>query len=269
MTNATYEDWGASMPQGIGAHFYSQVESTNALAKDLAAKGNKGPLWLIAGEQLSGRGRQGRIWSSKPGNLYCSLLFAPSLKLEDMVALPFIVSLAVRDTAIKLGVAPTLLTCKWPNDVLLNSKKLSGILIESSAKGRKSIDFLVIGIGMNLVYHPNDTAFGATDIFEATGVAIDVHTAISVLAEAVKTRLDAWDTNDFSSTRGEWLSHAWGFGVPREIRTAKGSFTGTLDSINEHGAVNVILDDGSEKIIYVADIFPVGNGNSNTNGIKG
>ncbi|MEX0297662.1 MAG: biotin--[acetyl-CoA-carboxylase] ligase [Kordiimonas sp.] len=243
------------MPHGVGAHFYSNLDSTNAYAMELATSGERGPLWIVAGEQGAGRGRHGRNWTSKPGNLYCSLLFAPQIRPSEIAPLPFIVSLAVRDTFVKLGVDPAVAKCKWPNDVLLNEKKASGILIESSATS-SSIDYLVIGIGLNLLHYPDEAVFEATSLAEATNKHVEVKTALAILADSLKQRLDTWKLGQFEPIRKEWLSCAWGFGKKRLVRTAKESFTGTLSDLNDQGAVNVILDDGSEKTIYVADVFP-------------
>ena len=145
--------------------------------------------------------------------------------------------------------------CKWPNDVLLHEKKASGILIESSASGN-SIDYLIVGIGMNLAHYPDDAIFKATSFTEVASKQVDVRVALAILAEKLKGRLDAWRLGDFEPIRAEWLSCAWGFGNKRLIRTTTETFTGTLVDLNSQGAVNVILDDGTEKTIYVADIFP-------------
>ncbi len=243
------------MPYGVGAHFYPKLESTNAYARELAASGERGPIWIVAGEQDAGRGRHGRSWSSKPGNLYCSLLFAPQISPTEIAPLPFIVSLAVRDTFIKLGVDPAVAQCKWPNDVLLNEKKTSGILIESCATN-SSVDYLVIGIGLNLLHYPDEAVFNATSLMEVTSKHVEVKTALTILADSLKERIDTWKLGQFEPIRKEWLSCAWGFGKKRLIRTAKESFTATLSDLNDQGAVNVILEDGSEKTIYVADVFP-------------
>ena len=244
------------MPHGVGAHFFAKTESTNKLARKMAIAGSKGPIWLVAGTQSAGRGRQGRVWTSEPGNLYCSLLFAPHLKLADVAPLPFITSLAVRDTFLALGAEPTSAKCKWPNDVLINNKKASGILIESSASGAGTLDYLIIGIGMNLAHYPEDAMFPATSLAATTGEAATVRSALGILAEKLKNRLDAWQVGNFAPIRQEWLRYAWGLGETRKIQTADESFLATLVDLNEQGAVNVILDNGTKKTIYVADIFP-------------
>lgn len=243
------------MPHGVGAHFYSTLDSTNAFAKEKAEHGERGPIWIVAGEQSAGRGRSGRNWTSLPGNLYCSLLFAPGIAPNDIAPLPFIVALAVRDTFVALGASPEAVQCKWPNDVLLNARKTSGILIESSASGN-NIEYLVVGIGMNLMHHPKDAIFPATNFNEVFGNVPDTRTVMVILADKVKKRLDAWTLGHFEPIRTEWLSCAWGIGEKRKIRTSGEEFIGTLIGLNGEGAVNVSLDDGTEKTIYVADIFP-------------
>lgn len=244
------------MPHGVGAFFYEETESTNTLAKEMAASGSKGPVWLVAGTQSAGRGRQGRVWTSQPGNLYCSLLFVPALKLADVAPIPFITALAVRDTFLALGAEPSNTQCKWPNDVLLRNKKASGVLIESSASGGEALDYLVIGIGMNLAHCPDDAIFPATTLANVTGQVVDVRTAMAELAKNLKARLDAWQVGTFAPIREEWTRHAWGLGETRKIQTATESFLATIVGLDDQGAVNVILADGTKKTIYVADIFP-------------
>jgi len=245
------------MPNGVGAFFYEACDSTNARAAELASVGEQGPLWVIAGEQTAGRGRRGRSWTSKSGNLYASLLFRPSIQPQDMAALPFIVALAVRDTFVGLGAPADLVQCKWPNDILIGEYKASGVLIESSAKHGGALDYVIIGIGMNLVHFPDDAAFGATSLLDATGREVAVKEAISILAEKLCARIDAWKVNDFAAVAREWTEHSWGLGQKRELRTHDETFTATLVGLSDDGALIARLDDDSEKRLYAGDVFPV------------
>ncbi len=249
------------MPYGVGARFFNECDSTNKLAAELAASGDKGPVWITAGCQTTGRGRQGKVWTSKPGNLYTSLLFSPQLKPMDAGALPFITALAVRDTFVKLGLPSEQVQCKWPNDILVNGKKASGILIESSAKGGAYLDHVIVGVGMNLLHSPSDAAFKATSFFEETGKTVEVQNALQILSHALKERLDKWDIGDFTPIKQEWTENAWGLGQTREIRTANSTFEGTLLGLDEQGGLSVLLASGEEQSIYAADIFPSLAGN--------
>ena len=124
------------------------VVSTNALAFDLAAAGCAEGTCVIAETQSGGRGRLQRKWHSPYGkNIYLSCVLRPRLLATEVSPLAFISCLAVYDTVRSAGVEPKL---KWPNDVLtVDGKKISGTLIELSAKGR-TVEFVVIGVGLNV-----------------------------------------------------------------------------------------------------------------------
>ncbi len=245
------------MPNGVGAFFFEECDSTNARAAAFAKAGEQGPVWVIAGAQSAGRGRRGRAWTSETGNLYASLMFRPSIRAQDMAALPFIVALAVRDTFVALGAPEDQVQCKWPNDILIGGRKASGVLIESSARHGGLLDYVIIGIGMNLVHFPDDAAFGATSLRHATGLAVSVKDAVSVLAEKLYRRIDAWKVDDFKAVADEWTRYSWGLGQKRELRTHDETFTATLLGLSDDGALIARLDDGSEKRLYAGDVFPV------------
>ncbi|WP_286828568.1 MULTISPECIES: biotin--[acetyl-CoA-carboxylase] ligase [Kordiimonas] len=245
------------MPNGVGAFFFEVCDSTNARAATLAIAGEPGPLWVVAGEQSAGRGRRGRSWTSKTGNLYASLMFRPHIRPQDLAALPFIVALAVRDTFLAFGAPESHVQCKWPNDILIGERKASGVLIESSAKHGGMLDYVIIGIGMNLVHFPDDAAFGATSLLHVTGQEVSVKDAATVLAEKLYARIDAWKVDDFRSVAEEWTRYSWGLGQSRELRTHDETFTATLLGLSDDGALIARLDDGLEKRLYAGDVFPV------------
>src|SRR5262249_41147373 len=128
-------------------------------ALNLAKAGEKGPLWLTARRQMAGRGRRGRIWVSEPGNLYASLLLTGFAPIERAAELSFVAALAVYDAILEAAVpVAKSLALKWPNDVLINFKKVAGILIEAEGAN------VVIGIGVNCSHHPSGTMYPATDL---------------------------------------------------------------------------------------------------------
>ena len=137
---------------------FERIDSTNAEARRLAETGEPGPLWLLADEQTSGRGRLGRNWVSPPGNLYATFLFALSAGLEVAAQVSFVAALAVHDAiaALKPGVDCSI---KWPNDVLIGGAKVSGILAEvvGSAPTR-----IAIGCGVNVAHVPKGTPYPVT-----------------------------------------------------------------------------------------------------------
>jgi BirA family biotin operon repressor/biotin-[acetyl-CoA-carboxylase] ligase len=136
-------------PEAVGKHLYlfDEVESTNAVLRDLARSGAAEGTVVLAESQRQGRGRLGRPWFSPPDvNLYAAVLLGPRLRLKEAGPLSFIGSLAVSDAIRELGLSPSI---KWPNDVLLGREKVSGALLEWVPFGADT-GSAVIGVGVNL-----------------------------------------------------------------------------------------------------------------------
>ena len=150
--------------------WHGTVGSTNEEALALAASGERGPLFIATETQSAGRGRRGREWMSQPGNLHATLLIADPAPPSLSPQLCFVAALALHDAVLDScpGLAPTRLKLKWPNDLLLDGKKMAGILVEGTAIGAKKIA-VAVGFGVNCKHHPGETQFPAAD-FAAGGV---------------------------------------------------------------------------------------------------
>lgn len=249
------QNWEALVPTGTRAFFFDICESTNTLAVEEGIKGAQNPAWYIAAEQAAGKARRGRAWTSTLGNLYCSYLFQPAEMTNILTALPFITSLAIRDTLIALDCEEDTVKCKWPNDVLLNEKKVSGVLIETSAVSNKAPDFIVIGIGLNVAHSPADTLFPATSIAANMQENIDVMTAFKALSHALEEKLSTWVQVGTAKIVEEWTQHAWGLGSKRQINAHNESFHATLIGLEPDGALKLEMDDGTIKRLYAGDVF--------------
>lgn len=223
-------------------HAVVEAGSTNddvaALARDGAAEG----FWLRAGRQTGGRGRQGRAWSSPPGNLYASTLVrirpgdppAPTLALVAAVALHEAASLYAPGIRIK-----------WPNDLLAGGAKLSGILLE------RADDAVVIGFGVNLAHHPTDIERPATSVAALAGAAPEPGTFLEALADIFARRLDRWRGGGVAPVRQAWLAAAHPIGT---ALTAAGE-DGLFDGLDESGALRLRLADGTLRIVHAGDVF--------------
>jgi BirA family biotin operon repressor/biotin-[acetyl-CoA-carboxylase] ligase len=146
------------------------MDSTNALARTLAAHGAPEGTLVITEEQTAGRGRRGRSWISPAGaNLLFSLLLRPPLEGERVFVLTMVLALAGLK-AIK-RVAGVNAMIKWPNDLYVGAKKLAGVLTEFSVREKK-VDWAVLGMGMNVGWHPEvpqGSGAPATSLLEETG----------------------------------------------------------------------------------------------------
>lgn len=166
------------------------LDSTNSEAARLLAAGADHGLVVRANRQLAGRGRRGRVWASPTGNLYCSLLVRPpSSAPAPLATLTYVAALAVYALVRAALPATRAVTLKWPNDVLVDGAKVSGILLESQSGAAGPA--VIIGVGVNVVSHPTDTPYKVTDL-AAAGGRLSVDGALTALLTAFGPWYDRW-----------------------------------------------------------------------------
>lgn len=237
---------------GVRLIAHEVLVSTNAEALSLAGGGERGPVWVTAGRQSGGRGRRGRTWVSEPGNLFASLLLTDAASPEHWPELAFVAALAIHDAVAEA--APELrgkLFIKWPNDLLFDGKKFSGILIEGDG-GQRAV---VIGIGVNCVSHPAETDYPATDL-SAAGTAVTAEALFMLLSAKMLGRLAQWNEGEhFSTVRADWLARAAGRGEMIRVRLADQELAGRFEDIDEMGRLVLVLPDGSSKSIAAGDVI--------------
>ncbi len=228
--------------------------STNAEALRLARRGERGPLWVTAERQTSGRGRRGRAWISPPGNLYASLLLTEPAASERWPQLSFVAALATSDAIAE--VAPDCaarLAIKWPNDVLHAGRKLAGILIEGGESGGAGA--VAVGIGVNCASHPPVTEYPATDL-AAAGAPVSPATLFGALSATMLARLAQWNRGQgFSSIRADWLARAIGIGETARVRLADREINGRFEAIDPAGGLVLRLPDGSATTVMAGDVL--------------
>lgn len=226
----------------------AETGSTNDDVASLAGEGAPEGLWLRAGRQTGGRGRQGREWHSPAGNLYASTLVrlrpadppAPTLALVAAVALHEVASAFAGGAPIEI---------KWPNDLLVAGAKLSGILLERLG------DAVIVGFGVNLADHPDDTSRPATS-FAALGEAPEPALFLEALAESFARWLALWRDEGLAPIRLRWLAAAHPPGTALSTHTASGAWVeGLFDGLDESGALRLRLADGSSHVIHAGDVF--------------
>ncbi len=241
-------------PQGVRRVHLETVGSTNAEALELARAGERGPLWVTAGEQTGGRGRRGRAWVSPPGNLYASLLICDPAPVENLGMMPLVAGVALYDAlAVATGAAASL-ALKWPNDVLLGGAKLAGLLLESErcADGRLA---LVIGCGVNCVSHPENTPYRATDL-RAEGFTVSAEMLFAQLARSFAQTLAIWDHGrGAAAIRDAWQGAATGIGAPITVKLADSSLDGVFGGIGADGRLLLKRENGAVEIISAGDLF--------------
>jgi BirA family biotin operon repressor/biotin-[acetyl-CoA-carboxylase] ligase len=235
--------------------YLDATDSTNDEAKRRARSGAPEGTLIWAGAQSAGRGRQGKSWFSPPGNLYLSLVLRPRCDVAQAAQLSFAAALAVGDACRGLLPAGAGLAYKWPNDVLVSGKKVAGILLESQAAGGKTLDFLVIGIGINLVSHPKDTAYPATSLKSEGACAVTPATMLEALAPALILWYERWGAEGFEPLRRAWLDQAFGLGSEIRAQLPQAELTGRFAGLDADGAL-LLETAGGARRIAAADIFP-------------
>ncbi len=220
----------------------------------MAEKGEPGNLWVTAKRQLDGRGRRGRAWISEAGNLYASLLLLDPASKEAIANLPLVAAVAVHD-ALKpyFKKTPQALAIKWPNDILVDGRKINGVLLESSflGDGRHAV---VIGCGINCAHHPQNSYFPATDL-TTCGLGVTPQAVFERLASAFTETLSLWNRGaGFAVIREKWLMAARGIGEQVTVNYADHSISGMFEEIDHDGYLCLKLDDGTRQKISAGDL---------------
>ncbi len=231
------------------------VESTNDEALRLATAGAEDGTLVWAREQTGGRGRQGRTWSSPPGNLYFSLVLRPDCSPAEAAQLGFVAGLALGEG---IGsVAPPMIevTYKWPNDLLLNGHKGAGILLESRSDPDGALDCLILGVGVNLAHFPEDTSFPATSLRFEGATEVEVVDLLVAFSRSFMSWANRWLDDGFVPVRRAWLHHAHGLGEEIEVRLPRETLTGTFKDLDERGVLVLELPDGARREISAGDVY--------------
>ncbi len=229
---------------------FEEVSSTNDEAIRQSAEMRDGACFVVtARRQTAGRGRRGRSWLGFEGNLFMSLGFPAGV--GDFSIYVFVSSLSLFNV-IKLlsNDVDVKLELKWPNDVLLNGAKVSGILLEKGAG-----DYLIAGVGVNVAFSPaaGEMPYATTSL-AACGIRITREVLLQkYLAEWNKTVM-LWQTKGFGVLRSQWLKNAQGLGKEISVTLGKNVRKGIFKGIDEDGAL-LLNEDGRVVRIMAGDVW--------------
>lgn len=230
------------------------VVSTNDEAMARLRTGVSGNLLITARQQTGGRGRQGRVWSSPPGNLYFSLALRDPSRQELAPQLGFVAGVALARTLRDRLDGDPRLRLKWPNDVLYQDAKLAGMLLESSALPDASLG-CVIGIGVNCRSHPQELAYPATDLAAAGDVEADLGAVLVEFVRQFDIQLRVWDRGaGFAAVRSAWLAMAAGRGERIVVVTPRRRLDGIFRDLDATGRLRLDTGDGPVAI-EAGDVF--------------
>jgi len=239
------------------------VESTNAEAKRLAEAGCEDFTLVWAKRQTAGRGRRGRAWVSGDGNLFFSIVLRLPYPMAAMTQLSFVAANAVADAISVAAPKGAFVNVKWPNDVLLEGKKIAGILLEGECEPNTDrFKWLVVGVGVNVASHPpaEDTETPATSLAGegVSGTGLDVEALLDTLAKRFLAGLVTWRNLGFGPIRRHWLMRAKGLGGPVTVRLPTETLHGLFAALDENGALVLHMDDQPNRLITAGDVF-IGN----------
>lgn len=213
----------------------AKTSSTNDVAREQGRKGAKGGFLVAASRQTKGRGRLGRDWESPPDRgLYVSILLRPNLPMIEAGRLTILSSIATADAVDAVsGLRPRI---KWPNDLMIGTRKLAGLLIETEPKGKR-LAFAVIGIGLNVRHEAADFSpevrSRATSLFMATK---QMHRRADVLVALLKA-LERRLSQPFDEVREAWTASSLTLGQRVTLTTARGVKHGQAVGLDESGAL--------------------------------
>ena len=233
------------------------TDSTNAEARRRADAGETGPLWIVARRQTDGRGRRGRSWESQDGNLFATLMQLTRKSPAEAAQVTFVAALAIADL-LDAWAPASLVTIKWPNDVMLAGQKASGVLVESGVHEGGGL-WLAVGIGINLVSAPEGTERPATALAHhlrgdaASPPSIEV--AAAKLAEAFNVWMTRWETLGFQPILDAWRARTAGLDGPAVARLGRETIEGRAEGVGPDGALKLRLADGSLRLISAGDVF--------------
>jgi BirA family biotin operon repressor/biotin-[acetyl-CoA-carboxylase] ligase len=224
---------------------FDEIDSTSIYCVARAKEGAPAGLAVMAARQSAGRGSRGRDWQSPDGNLFLSVLLRPDLPVTDLGVFPLLAGLAVADAVRSLAPKTKPPMLKWPNDVLVDNAKLAGVLIDAEPEAGR-IGWLVIGMGLNLVYSP-PIAERRTACLADLGVRVTpVDAAYAVLA-ALSIRLDDFATFGAEAIQDAWLDQAHPVGTWLNVRGADGETGGRFVGLSESGELLLRVETRIEK----------------------
>lgn len=235
---------------------FDEVNSTNLKAKELLKKNAKHGSLITSKIQKKGRGRLDRNWESPKGGLYFSIILKPECKAERATLLPLIGALSICKTITDLS--DLYVKIKWPNDVLINDKKVSGILLETEF-AKDKIKYVILGIGINL--NTDISALGqklksnSTSISYEIGIKLDYHDFFRKILINLDKYYTMFDEKQYDKIILEWKNNSDTLGKKITIDSSSGKINATAMDIDESGFLIVKTDDGEIKKITSGDCF--------------
>lgn len=244
---------------GAKFHYFTEISSTNTHARELAERGAAEGEIVIGETQTHGRGRLGRHWESPSlVNLYLSIILRPKLAPKHAPQITLMAAVALVETfAPLIAQAPII---KWPNDILVNGKKLAGVLTEAACSA-DLIEHVILGIGINVNYRvdsmPSELRSRATSIADLTRNNVDRENVLLRLIQALDRCYGELEEFGFDALRRRWEAHFGWRGRRVKVQHLDQVLTGRARGIERDGALVLEDDHGVLHSIYAGDVIPL------------
>ncbi len=226
---------------------FKELASTNEFAKGILKESPEGTL-IIADKQTNGKGRFGKSWYSPEEGLWFSVILKPNNTLHSAryQLLPLLAGVAVCEAMLGLGVRAKV---KWPNDILINGKKVAGILSEF-------VDGTVIlgmGINLNIKEFPEEIKDTATSLLLEKGKAFDKDIVLKLVLKKIEEKYKLFKASGLDKLLQEWRSYSDTFGKRVAVNTPTGVLQGEMIDIDSDGALLLKLPSGNTEKIFAGE----------------
>ncbi len=222
----------------------AETGSTQDLALAAAQAGERGPVVFMADRQTAGRGRGGRAWEAPSGNLNFSAMLRPGAMALQAAHWSLLAGVAVFDAVAAYMPGTSGLMLKWPNDLLLDGAKLAGVLIHSAVTPAGLVDWVVIGVGVNIAAAPALPQRPTACLADA-GIAVVPETLAGTLA----SQLAKWCEAPTAEIRQAWLKRAHAIGTTLRVSQGNRVIEGTFLGLAEDGSLRLGHPNSTETVI--------------------
>lgn len=234
--------------------WWDEIDSTSVEASRHARTGDRGPLWIAARKQNSGKGRLGRPWVSQPGNLYTTAILPILKPSSEIASVSLTVALGVRDCVIEVTQGVVLPDLKWPNDLRVNTAKISGILLEVGQINSQE-SWLTIGIGLNIRHAPEIPNYRTASLSQLKAdLFVTPEQALSVLDVCLRKRLRQHLTSGLSSIIKDWEAASDQIGALCRATQNGQIVSGYFRGLDQSGQMRLELQSGEMIIITAGDV---------------
>ncbi|GGG58489.1 biotin--[acetyl-CoA-carboxylase] ligase [Paenibacillus radicis (ex Gao et al. 2016)] len=241
---------------GRSIHLFEQVDSTQNVAQKLAEEGAPEGTLVIAEQQLSGRGRMGRAWMSPKGKgVWMSLIMRPTIPVHFAPQLTLLTAVALCRSLARLTSLP--IGIKWPNDLLIDGKKISGILLESTAEDAR-LRYVIAGVGISVNLassdYPEEMQERVTSLRIASGERLSREAVIAAFMLEWEQLYTLYQAEGFAPVVTLWEALSVSLNKPARLTTPQGIIDGTPVALDESGAIAVRLEDGNVVLVFSAEM---------------